>query len=783
LSIKDFYAVAYTRNEKMFAGLGGSSVSPSKHFTAYNLNLEGDISKDTLNFNLIWNNFKDTANYSADISGTVTVKKKINDKNEYTCNFKQSELIINDIPWNFDNAKIKTDTSHINISNLKIKHKDEEIYLDGNISRYRGDFLFLKIRNLDMNNFRPLFSEEINIKGKLNGISTIANLYDRPLIFTKDSVSNLTVNNMNFGNLYIKSYWDDAKNTIHANAYNLKGKRRIMNDSIYGDYNPENKTLNFTADIRSMLLKTFKDYYKDLVEFNNSAFLSGIINLKGNVKNPEITGNIKIKQTTAYVKYLNTFNTINEMNLIFDRNNIIVNKTKMLPKNGNGFAYISGNIRHKNFSNFSLNIDINTQNYEILDIIPADSAYYYGRAFATGNINFSGPFNNIFMDANLTTNKNTDIFIPISSDRIYTKETNFLTFKTDTIIKTKNKKNKPSPADINGFEMNMKLDITPDAEIQILPEENTGDIYTKGSGGLNLTLNKSGDFNVFGTYVISKGNYIFNIENIIRKNFKIQDGSTIEWFGKPQNARVNINAVYTLYNIALSDLTQDPEERTRTKVDCIIEITGKLLNPDFKLKVVLPETLTEYTAKLNSLAENEMNEQFLSLLLLSNFQALPGIRQDNIGGDQVTGEILSKQLNSLLRKIKYVDVNVDYRLGNAQYSDEYKIGVKKSFLNDRIEVSGNLGIGGKETQNTDANNYIGEFEVEAKLNPKGTVRAKVYNKANDRIENDGDYTQGIGFIWRRDFDNFFDFLHFKNKKDTAKFSPPDVKNKKNRKEK
>ena len=756
ITVNDFYAIAYTKNNKLYAGLGGSSVKPNETLYAENVNFGSEIKKDTVNFNLIWNNFKDSANYSADISGIVTVHKKRHKKLSYLCKFSNSEIIMNDILWKFNNASVKIDSSHINISNLKIKHEDEEVYIDGNISKYQGDILFATFKNLNLTNFQPLISDNVLFKGKLSGFSTFANLYKKPLIFTKDSIINLDINNMNFGNFYLKSFWNDSKNSIHVNAYNLKGKRRFMNDTIYGDYNPDSKKLNFTADIRSLLLKTFKDYYKDFADFNRSAFLTGKIYINGTINKPDITGNFKVKQTTAYIKYLNTFNNIGELAFSFDKKNIIIKRTKMLPRNGNGSAYLSGSIHHKNFSKFSLDIDIQANNYEILNIIPTDSSYYYGQAFASGNINFSGPFNNIFLDADLRTERNTDIFIPISSDKTYNEESNFVTFKTDTSIHIKTEKETTiSDVDVGGFSMNMKLDITPDAEIQILPGESSGDIYTQGEGSLNLTLEKNGNFNVFGTYNIVKGKYQFNIENIIRKDFTIVDGSTIDWFGDPENATVNIKAAYTLYNVSLSDLTQNPDETRRAEINCVIDIKGKLLNPEFKLNVIFPDNLNEYSAKINNLAENELNEQFLSLLLLGIFQPLPGINQENIAGNQVTGEILSKQLNSLLKKIKYFDLNVDYKSGNQNYSDEYKVGISKKLLNDRIEVKGNLGIGGQETNQTDAANYIGEFELEAKLNKKGTVRAKVYNKANDKIENDGNYTQGIGFIWRRDFDYLF----------------------------
>ncbi len=769
--VKDFYLVSYTRENKLFVGTGGSSVKPSEKFYAENFNLDGELKKDTVLFNISWNNFKDSANYSADIAGELNIKKNKQNKLSYHCKFSNSEIVLNNVLWNFKDASLKIDSSHISISDFKIYHDDEEVYLDGNVSEYEGDILFANFKNLDLSNFQSLLPDNLKLNGKLSGFSTVAGIYDKPLLFTKDSIVGLKINDMDFGNFYIKSTWDNAQNNIHANAYNLKGKRRFMNDTIYGNYYPKSKTLDFTVDIRSMLLKTFKEYYQDFASFNQSAFVSGIVKIKGDIKDLDISGDLSLKQTTAYVKYLNTFNNLSEMKINFDKQNIKINKTVLLAQNGKGKGYIMGNIHHNKFSDFYLDLDMQTNNYEMLNIIPTDSSYFYGRAFASGNINISGPANNLFMSANLQTEKNTNIFIPISSDKTYNEENGFVSFKTDTSQKKASfDKSLPEP-DISGFSMNMKVDVTQDAMIQILPGEGLGNIYTEGKGGIRLVLRKNGEFNMFGTYYIAKGNYLFNMENIIQKKFLIKDGSSIDWFGEPENAKVNIKAAYRLNNVSLSDLTLSSQETRRVKVDCEIDITEKLLNPEFKLNILFPGNLMGYKAKIDNLTRDELNEQFLSLLLLGVFQPLPGISQENIAGRTASGEILSNQLTTFLKKIKYVDLNFKYDPGNNYYTDEYTLGVSKSLMGDRLELKGNFGVGGKEAQQTKATNYIGEFELEVKLNKKGTMRANVYNKANDKIENDGNYTQGVGFIWRRDFDRLFP-KKGKKKKNNRKIIPP-----------
>ena len=72
----------------------------------------------------------------------------------------------------------------------------------------------------------------------------------------------------------------------------------------------------------------------------------------------------------------------------------------------------------------------------------------------------------------------------------------------------------------------MNLEITPDAEIQIIFDAKVGDVM-KGHGSsenLNINLNKKGDFKIFGDYIIEDGEYTFTLGPIINKPFSVENG-------------------------------------------------------------------------------------------------------------------------------------------------------------------------------------------------------------------------------------------------------------------
>ena len=49
---------------------------------------------------------------------------------------------------------------------------------------------------------------------------------------------------------------------------------------------------------------------------------------------------------------------------------------------------------------------------------------------------------------------------------------------------------------------------------------------------------------MYGGYMIHEGNYNFSLQQLIRKDFKIREGSRIDFRGDPLNALLNLDASY-----------------------------------------------------------------------------------------------------------------------------------------------------------------------------------------------------------------------------------------------
>jgi hypothetical protein len=73
-----------------------------------------------------------------------------------------------------------------------------------------------------------------------------------------------------------------------------------------------------------------------------------------------------------------------------------------------------------------------------------------------------------------------------------------------------------------------------------------------------------------------------------------------------------------------------------------------------------------------------------------------------------------------------------------------------------VRIETNVGVGGGQvnSQTANANNIVGDVNLEVKLTDRTKLR--VFNKSNqvDNVTNNSPYTQGVGVFYRREFNTW-----------------------------
>lgn len=317
--------------------------------------------------------------------------------------------------------------------------------------------------------------------------------------------------------------------------------------------------------------------------------------------------------------------------------------------------------------------------------------------------------------------------------------------------------------------MNFYIDATPDAVAEIVMDPVGGDILRgSGTGALQFAWSTKSSPTLYGNFLINRGNYNFTFQKLVEKKFIIQDGSSILFRGDPFQAVLDVNAIYKV-TANLNDLDRNIVEstgQTNIPVNCILNLSGPLKYPNVGLDIKFPSADPEVERQIKSLMNTDdmINRQVAYLILLSKFYTpnYANIEHKTSDFAAVASATLSNQLSKIISNIDdRWQVGTNIRTSDSEFtSTEVELLLSSQLLNDRLLINGNFGYR-DDPITQDA--FIGDVDIEYLLNNSGSWRVKAYNHFNEkyyytRPEGSSVQTQGVGLIYKKDFDYLRDLL-------------------------
>ena len=758
--------------------INADSIDVSKDLRIKHPSINVSARNDSANYLVSWYN-TDSVKNEGIVNGSVILMQHYLPEHFpiIKAHFNKSNFYILNSKWDINQSTILIDSTSIDIKDFGLFAENQRVTLEGIACADPSKSLFADIQNFDLG-FLNKFIDGLNIKGVLSGNTEVKNLYgDIPLFQTSNKIDNLIYNDVSLGNVTAKCDFQPVDSVITIDFYT---KRRLLDSTLmardnvkpihgYGTCNIQTKEIDFTLNILSLPFNTFRPFYENYIKSSNYTNLSGFARVKGKIEDPKVMAQLSVHGGNFRIMSLGTQYDINDsLGITLDNNLIKIHKTTLYSDRKSGSAILQGTISHHNFDDIDMNLSLAVKNFMFLNAKQTDTSLFYGKAYASGNIFLRGnPLRMIDIDGRVKTEKNTLVYLPMYGASDVDANNEFMTFVTHDTLHIQNQRH---GADLSGLQMNFNLEVTPDAEVQVILDETTGYILkASANGDLRLVISSAGDFSMYGTLAVEKGDYLFTMQNVISKKFEVVKGGTLRWNGDPMDAVVDISAVYKLRRVNLFNLMVDEEYRNKkVPVQCLLNMKGDLSEPIVSFGVKLDGNYDDIQTQLSYLDEGNINKQVISLLLLSQFQPLPGLQnqENSLFSDFNAGELVSNQINHWLSDISdKVDVGVNYSLGDQTTSSELEVALSTQLFDDRVTVSPTVGVGGesKTTTTNRANNVVGEVEVDVNLNKSGTVKLKVYNKANDDELDQAPYTQGVGISFKKEFNNRHDLFARKKK--------------------
>jgi hypothetical protein len=695
--------------------------------------------------------------------------------------------------WKIGKSTIIIDSNAVAIKKFYLRNQENYYLVDGSVSAKPSDTLKLEFKGIDISPINYIGNQEtsddsdktsFDFKGKLNGKIQLSNIYKNLLMESNINIDNFSVLGDDLGTLSVASELDISKNLLNIRVSNdLNGLKMI---DINGYYDPSSKVANLTG-LTNKLPITFLNPLLKTFASGISGTASGKVNLSLPHGNVILTGSVFAENANLKIDYLQARFKLNDT-IRFDKNGISFANLKVADEKGNPVS-VNGRVNHKNFKDFSVDLAINTKNALVLNTKQRDNDLFHGTAYATGVTTIKSKDDILSFDISGRTDKNTKFIMPLNSSQSVS-EYSFITFANSKIKKagtndTDESHSKPVSSS-TGLDLNFDLEVTPEAEAQLVFDSKVGDIMKgHGSGNLNITLDPQGNFKITGDYIVEDGDYLFTLGNILNKSFRVENGGKIMFNGDINNAEIDIKAIYKL-KASLFPILQDENYKDRIPVECQLNLSGNLWNPVVGFNIYLPtadEKTRTYVRNAIS-TEEELSRQILYLLVMNSFYADPSMGVASTGSSPsgtsamavTTFEMLSNQLSNWLSQISNdFDIGVVYRPGSGNKEinpQEVQVALSTQIFNEKVVINGNFdvplsGNGSSENTSSGTNQITGDFDADIKLTNK--LNFKVFNRYNNPYTGKGvDYTQGIGIFYKQDFDRLSDLFRKKLKKDTKK---------------
>lgn len=749
----------------------------------------GTLETETLSLSAIWIDGiidfkakikqKNTSN-EADLQGYIRL-----DTNRTEISFEKSLLKILNKEWYFyPEGKITLFTDQpgkIAFEKFGLHHQTQSIQIQGTIGSV-NDSLNIDIGNLQFSTLNALLYKQ-KLQGTLNAHINLKDIYNEIKINSKLNVYSLYINQFLVGDLQVRSFWNNDQKILEIIADVYHKKEYVL--LLTGYYKPQDQSLNLISKIQNLPLNIVEPFTEGLFS-KLEGRLWGNLAITGKVYQPQIAGFAKFQNAKLKIDFLGaTYETNSQIEIIPNefRFSHFILKDKENQK-----IIFDGNITHENFSHFFLNLEGDFEKFTLLQIKEAPNVLFYGNAIATGKILIQGELTDLYIRVDATSNKGTKIYLPLDGYNEVGEASyyQFVDFekadKQDTLYIQRQIKS----VKITGLELDMNLNVTEDAYFEIQLDRQTGDkMQAIGKGIMQLSLDRRGNFNIWGDYLISDGSYFFTMKNLVSKKFTLLAGSKIYFEGDVFKAYMDVKAAYnanTSFTAFLAENEINPETSRRFPVAVVAHLLGDLLAPkvtfsiDFKDidKQVANPTLQAAILKVKADIENnelELNRQVGSLVILGQFTSASNNSSVGAASGRTLGEFLSNQFSNIVSQIDE-NLEIDITAGDliaAGQNNSTVLGARFAYnlMDGRLRIISDNRFNNQQQ----GSNYTGEWIVEYLITEDGRYKLKMYNRStfgNSSIMNTTANTTGVSISASRSGNTFWELFQSKKKKEAKR---------------
>lgn len=647
------------------------------------------------------------------------------------------------------------------LDDFRFQNRSEYFEVSGTLSADRQDSLMYDINNVHLNRISDLIDGKITFGGILDGTLVTKSLTQQPTVQGELQASRFTLNDRIVGDISFNSQFNPKRDRFDTRI-------AVTTDSVkYSSYLEENDQIGQNMYLEGYFVTPRPNAEQDTVFYFDTRFeqidmwviplfvdnifaemegqASGNGYITGNLEDFDFHAEFQTQNVFTKPRFVETNYFVSGPVQVDRQEGVTLDSLQVMDTKG-GSGTVWGNIDLNNFNPITyLDISADLNQLQFLNNSYDPDIPFYGNISGTGLVRLTGSNTDLYLRTEnpMQLTNSSNVSIPLMEQTELNQSEGFIRFvdsfdnfeqysaaQAPTQGQEENLTEEQLEAEIQGmtfserFDLDLQFTTSEEINVRLIFDPVTGEILnSQGTGQIRLTMQDQ-DVQMYGRYRINSGSYQFVTGEIISRKLQLEPGGTIVWEGEPDNARLDISAVYNA-RPNISTLTAEGPVEGQTQsgqqvpIDLIVEINGTLNSVENNYFFRLPPSLDLSSSSTLSYTINQINRdeqqkllQATSILFTGQFLPTQGAGNatatlgENLSkgttvlnpllSNQVISPLLSNQINALLNS-DVSRLDVDFNL-NAY--NEIDLGIALRLYNDRLVLRREGQITGGGPQST-----------------------------------------------------------------------------------
>ena len=417
-----------------------------------------------------------------------------------------------------------------------------------------------------------------------------------------------------------------------------------------------------------------------------------------------------------------------------------------------------------------MDASVQAKNFQAMKVKENTETMVYGKVFVDLSATLKGMLDNLKVRGNINLLDNSEVYYTLKSSPLELTDRSadvvrFVSFSDTTQLAAADELHQVSSVNLD---LLMSVNIAPLVGLNVLLSSNGQNrVAINGGGNLTYTLNPVGETRLVGRYVLTSGIVSYGLPVIGQKDFKIQDGSFVEWTGDLANPTLNITAAETIS----ASVTDDSQKSRLVTFNAMIKISNTLEKLDITFDLAAEGDITIQN-QLAAMTAEERSKEAMNMMIYGTYSG-PGTVAKSNASDNALNNFVENELNQWSRKhLKNMDltfgINTYNQVSEAGESKktDYSYQFSKRLFNNKVRVK----VGGRISTDNDPaaggveENLVDDIAIEYVFGKNPNFFLKIFRHTGYESVLEGEVTQtGIGVVLRKNFQKFMDIFRRKKK--------------------